>query len=155
MQHMARCGPLEVDHFDPRKKTLVFQDYANLFPASRSCNGKKSDWWPTEEEKRAGCRFLNPCEEMDYDEQILEHPISHELIGLNPAARWHIRMCGLNAPLLILERQKRASHWQTIKDSMFVMKKSNYAQLIEMVTKYNEEVALMVPLIKYLPKTSI
>jgi len=149
MQHEARSGPLEVDHFDPRKKKLVNQEYENLFPASRQCNGKKRDRWPTEEELRSGCRFLNPCEEMDYGEQIVEDARTHELIGLTIAARWHIRVCGLNAPLLVQERRKRASHWQTIKRSMFLLKRRhNFEQFTEMVAKFREEVALMIPEIR-------
>ena len=86
MQHQSRGGRLEVDHFDPRRKKDLIQSYANLFPASRHCNGKKSDTWPNKAERAAGCRFLNPCEEMDYDEQIFEDPTTHELVGVTPAA---------------------------------------------------------------------
>lgn len=70
MQHHERAGKLEVDHFDPHKKKDLIQRFENLFPASRHCNGKKSDHWPNKTESAAGCRFLNPCEEMDYGEQI-------------------------------------------------------------------------------------
>ncbi len=149
MQHQERIGPLEVDHFDPRKKKHLIQEYKNLFPASRQANGKKSDHWPTKEEMRAGCRFLNPCEEMDYGEQIVEDPQTHELIGLNRAAVWHIRICGLNAPLVVQERRKRASHGATIKKTIFVMRKHDYQSLTELVAKYREEVALMIPEIPF------
>ncbi len=77
MQHQSRSGPLKVDHFDPRKKEDFLQDYDNLFPVSRYCNGKKSDRWPTKGERTAGCRFLNPCKEIDYGVQIFEDPSSH------------------------------------------------------------------------------
>jgi len=103
MQHHTRAGKLEVDHFDPRKKKELWQDYDNLFPASRHCNCAKSDHWPTQTEQAAGCRFLNPCQEADYGSQIWEEPSTHVLIGTTPAARWHIRMCGLNAPHLVIE----------------------------------------------------
>src|SRR5438046_9409130 len=65
MQHETRAGAMEVDHFDPRKKKDLIQDYCNLFPASRHCNGKKGNRWPNKDEAAAGCRFLNPCEEID------------------------------------------------------------------------------------------
>src|SRR6266511_1990984 len=68
MQHQERAGKLEVDHFDPRLKQELIQDYSNLFPASQHCNGKKSNHWPTKAERAVCCRFLNPCEEMDYGE---------------------------------------------------------------------------------------
>jgi len=87
MQHQSHSGPLEVDHFDPRRKNDLTQDYENLFPASRHCNGKKADTWPTRSELAVGCRFLNPCQEMDYGEQIFEAPESHELVGVTPAAK--------------------------------------------------------------------
>src|SRR6266567_1902077 len=112
MQHHERAGPMEVDHFDPRRKNDLIQRYENLFLASRHCNGKKSNHWPNKVEKASGCRFLNPCEEVDYGEQILEEPGSHRLVGVTPAARWHIRMCGLNALHLVYERAKRAECWK-------------------------------------------
>src|SRR5260370_37031108 len=70
MQHRERAGDMEVDHFAPRRKKDLIQKYANLFLASRHCNGKKGANWPSKAEQAAGCRFLNPCEEMDYGEQI-------------------------------------------------------------------------------------
>jgi len=111
MQHRERAGEMEVDHFDPRRKKDLIQDYANLFPTSRHCNAKKGDHWPSKMERAAGCQFLNPCEEMDYDEQIYEDPAAHRLVGVTPAARWHIRICGLNADHLVNERAKRAEYW--------------------------------------------
>jgi len=63
----------------------------------RHCNGKKSNTWPSKAELAAGCRFLNPCEEMDYGEQIFEDPLTNRLVGITPAAIWHIRICALNS----------------------------------------------------------
>jgi hypothetical protein len=122
MQHQSRSGRLEVDHFDPRRIKDLIQSYANLFPASRHCNGKKSDTWPSKTEQAAGLRFLNPCEEKDYDELIFENPQTRELVGVTPAARWHIRVCGLNADHLIQERRRRAKHWRTLKGAAIRVK---------------------------------
>jgi len=69
---------------------------------------QKCDHWPTKTEASDGCRFLNPCEEMDYGEQIFEDPDTHRLVGTTPAAIWHIRICALNADPLVNEREKRA-----------------------------------------------
>jgi len=155
MQHHTRSGPLEVDHFDPAKKKALVQKYENLFPASRHCNGKKTDRWPTKEELQAGCRFLNPCEEMDYGEQIVENPRTGELIGLNTAARWHIRICGLNSAHLVQERQKRASHWNTINRSIVFLKRTvilgTESQNVvgDLAAKFREEVRLMIPEIPF------
>ena len=153
MQHHTRCGTLEVDHFDPRKKKNLIQDYNNLFPASRHCNGKKWMYWPNHEESAMGCRFLNPCEEMDYGEQIFEDPITHNLVGVTPAAVWHIRTCALNSPHLVEERRKRAKHWRTIENA-FVFLKSNAPvdTVLEVATRFREEVELMVPKIPPPPK---
>lgn len=152
MQHQSHSGPLEVDHFDPRQKKALIQDYNNLFPASRHCNGKKSDTWPTRAELAAGCRFLNPCKEMDYGEQIFEKPDTHELVGITPAARWHIRMCGLNADHLIQERYRRAKHWHALKN-VGVKIKGDHARVAEMVKNYREQVELMIPEIPPVPAT--
>ena len=150
MQHQSHSGPLEVDHFDPRQKKDLIQNYHNLFPASRHCNGKKSDAWPTKAELAAGCRFLNPCQEMDYGEQIFEKSDTHELVGLTTAARWHIRVCGLNADHLIQERRRRAKHWNTIKN-VGVKIKGDHQRARELATSFREEVQLMIPEIPPVP----
>lgn len=150
MQHQSRSGPLEVDHFDPRQKKNLIQEYTNLFPASRHCNGKKSDIWPSKTELAAGCRFLNPCEEMDYGEQVFEDPTSHELVGVTPSARWHIRVCGLNADHLTHERRRRAKHWKAIKGTT-IRVKGDHQRAGELATRFREEVELMIPEIPPVP----
>lgn len=153
MQHQARAGALEVEHFDPRQKNDLIQDFLNLFLASRHCNGKKSNYWPTAAERRAGCRFLNPCKEMDYGEQIFEDPNTNLLIGVTPAARWHIRICALNAPPLVAERMKRARHWKTFRNAIMRIKpNAPEAALDELITSFREEVELMIPEIPPPPK---
>jgi len=146
MQHQSRAGHLEVDHFDPRKKADLIQSYENLFPASRHCNRKKWDTWPNRSEVAAGCRFLNPCVEMDYGDQIFEDPQTRELVGVTPAARWHIRVCGLNADHLVQERLRRAKHWQTIRNRGILVRRDipHWAPQ-ELITSFREEVELMIP----------
>lgn len=148
MQHQERSGRLEVDHFDPRRKKDLLQSYTNLFPASRHCNHKKADHWPTKGEVAAGCRFLNPCEEMDYGDQILEDPVSHQVVGTTPAARWHIRMCALNAEHLVAERAKRAEYWQQLK-TKGVRVKSTLPEAAELIRGFQKEVELMIPEIPF------
>ena len=135
---------MEVDHFDPRQKKVLIQDYENLFPASRHCNGKKSDIWPTRAEQDAGCRFLNPCREMDYGEQVFEDPQTHQLVGVTAAARWHIRVCGLNADHLVLERRLRAERWATIRKQPLVAK-GDHETVLELIQKFREAVETMIP----------
>jgi hypothetical protein len=151
MQHHSRAGKLEVDHFDPRRKGDLTQSYDNLFPASRHCNGKKSDTWPNKAEEAAGCRFLNPCEEVDYDQQIFEDPSTHLLVGMNPAAIWHVRMCGLNAEHLVHERSRRAKHWATLKNTAVRIKGHSSDDVAELIKRYREEVELMIPEIGAVP----
>jgi len=156
MQHEIRCGALEVDHFDPRKKKNLIQDYNNLFPASRHCNGKKSDTWPNKAEQAAGCRFINPCEELDYGEQIFEDIVTHKLVGVTPAAKWHIRICGLNADRLIEERRRRARHWKTIRNRAIRVKKNiPHEAALELISGFSEEVRLMIPEILPPPDSTI
>lgn len=144
MQHQSRCGLLEVDHFDPRKKKNLWQEYSNLFPASRYCNGKKSDNWPSRAEQAAGCRFLNPCEELDYGDQIFEDANTHIVFGVTPAAKWHIRMCGLNADHLVEERKRRSAHRKALNET-FIFVKGDHHKAGEVAKMYREEVELMIP----------
>ncbi len=142
---------MEVDRFDPRRRNGLIQAYSNLFLASRHCNNKKGDHWPTSADRAAGCRFLNPCEEMDYGEQILEDPVTHRLVGVTRAARWHIRMCGLNADHLVHERAKRAEYWHLLKHRGVRVKRS-LAEVGELIHKFKTEVELMIPGITLVPK---
>ena len=144
MQHQSRAGALEVDHFDPRKKKDLIQQYDNLFPASRHCNSKKSDNWPNKVELTAGCRFLNPCKEMDYGEQILEDPETWRLVGATPAAIWHIRICGLNADHLVNERAKRAKYAQQLLVTPIRVRRG-FADVGELIASLRDEVDTMIP----------
>lgn len=154
MQHEERAGQLEVDHFDPRLKKELIQRYENLFPASRYCNGKKGDHWPTKAESRADCRFLNPCEEQDYGEVIFEDPVTHKLIGTTPAAIWHIRICALNADHLVRERKKRAEHWARLRRAVNVRPHTRFAEFAEVASGYKSEVEIMIPEIPAPPTTT-
>ena len=151
MQHHERCGKLEVDHFDPRKKKDLIQRYDNLFPASRHCNGKKSDQWPKKAEAAVGCRFLNPCEEMDYGEQIFEDTDSHRLVGTTPAAVWHIRICALNSDHLVNERAKRAKYINQLRNKSIRIKRA-FSEVGKLIGSLRAEVEKMIPEIAALPK---
>jgi hypothetical protein len=111
LQHVDRVGwtIIEVDHHNPTLNGAARNRYENLFPATRHCNGTKSNNWPSKEARRKGVRFLNPCREGDYGTQIFEDANTHELIGITPAAKYHIRVLGLNAPFLINERKERTA----------------------------------------------
>jgi hypothetical protein len=99
---------MEVDHFNPNLKGPSRNDYTNLLPATRHCNGAKSNLWPAAELRKVGVRILNPTKEQDYGTHVFEDTATHELVGVSPAGRYHIRCCDLNAPHLVLERRDRA-----------------------------------------------
>ena len=116
MRHIEFDSAMEVDHFDPREKNESIQRYANLFLSDRHCNSSKSDEWPTADEINKGIRFLNCCEEEDYNECIFEDTGTHELVGTTPAAKYHIDTIDLNAPELVDQRKKRSEYLLTIRD---------------------------------------
>lgn len=146
MQHIERVGRFQVDHFDPRKKKDLIQSYDNLFPSTEFCNKKKGNTWPTGQELKAGCRFLNPCLEVDYGEQIFEDPNTHHLFGTTVAAKWHIRVLGLNADHLVSERKKRYENWLLINKHTLKVKPGKDIQgFLEISTAFRNEVELMIP----------
>jgi hypothetical protein len=102
---------MEVDHFNPNKKRDYVQAYDNLFLATRHCNSAKRDRWPTSKQRTLGIRFLNCCKEADYGVHIFEDPDTHEVVGVTPAGRYHVRSCDLNAQHLVDERAERAALW--------------------------------------------
>jgi hypothetical protein len=151
MQHTSRAGGtkcMEVDHFNPRRKKDSVQKYLNLFLASRHCNGAKGKTWPSNNERKRGIRFLNCCEETDYDLQILEDPDTHEVVGITRGARFHIRNCDLNDPWLIQERRERSELWERLEAKPFHLKK--YWSLPEAYSLLKAQAEKMIPKIKYL-----
>lgn len=67
----------------------------------------KLDIWPSKGELAAGLRFLNPCTETDYGVEIFEDPKTQELVGISPAAIYHIEVLDLNHPTLVKHRLER------------------------------------------------
>ena len=106
---------MEVDHFNPRLKGEARHRYNNLFLACRVCNNSKSDSWPTAKETAAGIRLIDPTVEGDYGVQIFEDPITHELLGTTPAARYHIDIMDLNAESFVFERRCRSEAGELMK----------------------------------------
>jgi hypothetical protein len=101
-------GAMNIDHFDPRKKSNFLHRYDNLFWSSRECNGRKHQHWPTKEENRRGIRFLDCTRERDYGVHIFEDPITHEVWGATPAGVYHVRIMNLNASVFVRHRKLRA-----------------------------------------------
>lgn len=104
---MDAGGNLEIDHFNPRPGGNSRNHYHNLFPSIRLCNGRKSDEWPTKEQRNSGIHLINPRKELDYGEQIFEDLITGELVGTTDAAKYHIIVLDLNHKFLIKRRLER------------------------------------------------
>lgn len=145
---------MEVEHFNPKFKKRVVQDYNNLMLSTGHCNRSKGAKWPTPKQLKLGIHFLNPCEEMDYGVHIYESPATHELVGVTPAGRWQISMLDLNAPHLIHERRTRSAYRAflergpaRIKGTMLEIQKVD-----EMVRCMREQIELMIPVIAAPPK---
>ena len=140
---------MEVDHFNPNKKAEPIQQYSNLFLSSRHCNGAKRDRWPTGRDREAGIRFLNCCEEADYGLHIFEDPDDHTLVGVTPAGKYHVRNCDLNAPHLVLERDRRARLWALLESQRITIKK-DLPSMLQHLEVLKDEVEKMIPKIEYL-----
>lgn len=137
---------MEVDHFDPRKKRELIQPYENLFLASHPCNNFKGTTWPSKADLAAGCRFLNCCEEQDYDEQIFEDPDTHYLIGATTAAIWHIRNLDLSAPHLVDERRDRAELRRLLNAQPIRVKPdADKAQMDLLIERLKKSLETMIP----------
>lgn len=126
LQHIERMGVqiMEIDHHNPRLQGRRKHHYRNLVPAHRICNGHKSDTWPTRAQFKKKLRFLNPRKEVDYGAQIFEDSESCRLIGTTPAAKYHIRHCGLNDPYFVQERKTRASIRKRLDECYLTMKEN-------------------------------
>ena len=150
MQHIQRAGGrrcMEVDHFNPKKKSHSIQEYTNLFLATRHCNSAKRNCWPTSKERNLGARFLNCCEEPDYGVHILEDPDTHEVVGLTKMGRYHVRNCDLNAPHLVAERAERAKLWRLLEIPATI---EQYGPTVEKIRAIREIAEGMIPQIPYL-----
>ena len=144
-QHMDRAGgvgAMDIDHFDPHLRPPKRNTYANLMLATRHCNGKKGKR-PTKAERRAGLRFLNPCEETDYGVHIFEDPDTFELWGATPEGRYHVRVLDLNAGHLVKERRVRHALRMMKKEPIIVTALRDDA--MRGVKQFSEQVELMIP----------
>ncbi|MDQ3119168.1 MAG: hypothetical protein M3Q89_06315 [Verrucomicrobiota bacterium] len=153
MQHRNRAGGsemlMEIDHFDPTLKNRQRHRYSNLFLASRYCNNKKQGQWPSREARAKGVRFLNCCKEQDYGEHIFENPVTHQLAGVTPAGRYHIRMLDLNAPHLIAERAERSEFHRLLYVERKIVKES--AAAMHAFHEIKRQLDFLIPLIPSLP----
>lgn len=148
---------MEVDHFNPLLTGSDRHNYNNLFLATRHCNGSKRDTWPSKGARKKGIHFLNPCKEIDYGVHIVEHPITHRLIGISAAGDFHITACDLNALHLVNERRERAAIHEVLTKTGITAKGAVHGRwsdtaVLAPIQSLREQVEKMIPLIPYLPK---
>lgn len=143
---------MEIDHFNPSITGPLRHKYENLFLSTRHCNGSKSNIWPTRKLRKSGVRFLNPCAELDYGCHIFEHPVTHRLVGVTPAGKYHVISCDLNAEHLNTERRERAKIWEYLEQIPITVKPGNDWPALDALKLLREQVIKMIPPIPYLPK---
>ena len=98
-----------------------------------------------------GIRFLNPCEEDDYGRHMLENPKTHEVFGVTPAGKYHIRVLDLNAPHLVRERRQRAKYYDQLVDRFMIFEApdSEISIVLELLDFLKELVGDMICPIPY------
>lgn len=152
MQHVRDFGlrTMEVDHFDPTLKHPARNCYGNMIAASRHCNGFKGQNWPSAKQEAKGLRFLNPYEEADYGDHIMEDADTGLLVGSTPAGRYHIEMLDLNADHLVQKRQDRTKLLSLQGKCAYVSgadpTHSVFQQLLDQFQKFHDEAgSVMIP----------
>lgn len=108
LMHRSEIDEMEVDHFNPHLKAKHVQLYSNLMPSLGSCNRTKGSTWPSPSDRKLGLYLIDPTKEFDYGYQIFEDPVTNRLEGTTPAAKYHIRVMGLNSPYLVNRRKTRS-----------------------------------------------
>ena len=105
-QQMGGSQAFCIDHFKPRSRGGLVNDYTNLYWACIPCNMIKHDKWPTREQLRQGYRFADPCSEQDGGVHFVE---SDEglLQPITPCGEYHVSMLRLNRPWLQKLRRER------------------------------------------------
>jgi hypothetical protein len=147
MRHIQIAGgdrQMEVDHFNPTLKDPARNRYRNLMLATRLCNLMKRDRWPRKSESQQGLRLLNPCTEQDYGKHIFENPVTHELVGVTPAGRFHIDACDLNHPTFIWEREQR-SEFLRIKAKQPALFSGSYPEILDLIRLVQRQFDLFIP----------
>lgn len=117
MVHVATISrhDMEVDHHNPTLTKRKRNVYKNLYPSCSICNNHKRARWPDKAQQRKGLRFLDPCREMDYNEQLFEDPVTGELLPTTRQAVYHLENCNLNYAWLKEQRRKRNAHMAVLQ----------------------------------------
>lgn len=123
MIHEQQVGGAEgfcTDHFRPRSKGGLVNDYANLYWACIGCNRFKGDTWPTELESRQGRRFADPCNEQDYGIHFVEDH-NGRLVHRTPCGEYHVLRLRLNRPSRAARRRERNEVLDRLREALDLM----------------------------------
>lgn len=96
----------------------------------------------------------NQRSEEDYGPHMVEDSMTHLLVGLTPAGRYHIRMCDLNADHLVTERRDRAEIWDLLKSGGRIKQEHPLSTAADIVTALRKQAEQMIPEFPYLPAES-
>jgi len=145
---------MEVDHFDPTLKHPFKNRHGNLVPASRHCNGAKSDTWHTEEDRQLGLYIINPYYEKDYGRHLSEDRNTGELIGKTVTGRWHIDVLDLNADHLVTKRLDRTKIHDTLLSAALASgadpTNAAFLRLLQMLSGLQKTLMLkMIPILPF------
>jgi hypothetical protein len=107
---------MEVDHFDPRTRNNLIQQYEDFLLAHRHCNNRKRRFFPTPEQQALGIRLINPCLEHDYGVHLFEDLSTGMLVSTTPPGITQIRRLGLNDDFLVRLRRRRTELFQIVEE---------------------------------------
>jgi hypothetical protein len=100
----------EIDHFCPSSRGGLHK-YGNLRLSCGSCNRYKGNL-PTDKQRLAGERILDPCAEWDYGHHLVECQ-DHTLAACTPEGCFHLARLRLNCLKLVEARRKRDKKIET------------------------------------------
>ena len=129
MVHEQQLGGTKafcIDHFKPRSKGGRVNDYANLYWSCIPCNLFKHDNWPTEEQRRKGYRFADPCREQDYGVHFVESD-DFELLPQTPCGEYHVLTLRLNRAWLRRLRLERNQKQERLNEALALQEKLEQA----------------------------
>ena len=105
-----------IDHFKPRSKGGLVNDYSNLYWVCIPCNMIKHDKWPTDEQLRQGYRFADPCSEQDAGVHFVESD-DGLLQPITPCGEYHVSTLRLNRSWLRQHRRERMQKWERLNEA--------------------------------------
>lgn len=158
MIHKDNAGgdrTMEVEHIKPKGRFKYKPHrYSNLLYCSRHCNIMKGEKWPTKKQREEGFRFLNPAQEQDYGEHIVEDKETGILVGLTHAGEYHIENCDLNAEHLVNARRYRTEIKELLEKKMVlaIRQDVNMADIEKLIDGLKADLEKNIPIIRYLPE---